>query len=270
MSQQSRVPHRPTIERLIQFLRGQPQPSRVAPSPAPTSPKPSKPPALPPRPDSRPVPVTATLSHAEVASEPPVPSTRVLVERIVNHLRATGPLDSSILIPPPPPPPIKPISHAPFYDGTPTSEHEYPTHPVKPDRLVRAVASRPLVSTLKNPEWFPEGGQLLLRAIGGQHLGTVTLARDVLLGRADAKPEAQMRAERINLSALVPDTSSISRIHAMLRLTDNRRVQVVDMGSTNGTYLNHHRLDSFKPTMLKDGDEIQLGLFRLRVHFVHP
>ncbi|MBZ0317070.1 MAG: FHA domain-containing protein [Anaerolineae bacterium] len=267
MSQQSRVPHRPTIERLIQFLRGQPQPPRVAPSPAPASPKPSTPPALPPPPESRSLPVTSTLSHAEVASEPPIPSTRVLVERIVNHLRATGPLDSSIVMPPP----IKPISHAPFYDGTPTSEHEYPTHPVRPERLVRTVASRPIVvSTLKNPEWFPEGGQLLLRAISGQPLGTVTLARDVLLGRADTKPDVQLRAERINLSALVPDTSSISRIHAMLRLTDNRRVQVVDMGSTNGTYLNHHRLDSFKPAMIKDGDEIQLGIFRLRVHFVHP
>lgn len=254
MSQQSSIPQRRTIERLIHFLRGQPQPMKVAPPPPPVETRP---------------PSTPTVSHADVASEAPVPSNRVLVERVIKHLRTTGPLESAVLLPPPPPAKPMPISHAPFYPGTgPLVEHDPPTHPVKPERLVHAVANRPVSSPLPNPEWFPEDGQLLLRAIGGQQLGVVTLTRDVLLGRAAPKPDIQMRAERINLAALVPDTSSISRIHAMLRLSDNRRVQVVDMGSTNGTYLNRQRLDSFKPAVVKDGDELQLGIFRLRVHFV--
>ncbi len=275
MSQQSRLPLRPTqrltIERLISFLRGQPAP----PPPPPVTPQPKG--------------IPAPLTHADVAAEAPHRPNRETVERMIGHFRApatTSPLDPAVLRNSPPSP--MPISHAPFLpsNGEPPApkperlspapsfsaemEHDPPTLPVKPERLTRAIASRPSLAAFNQLESFPDGCLLMLRAIGGQQLGTLTLAKDVLLGRAAAKPDTELRADRINLSALVPDTSSISRIHAMLRLTDNRRVQVVDMGSTNGTYVNRQRLDSFKPTLIKDGDEIQLGIFRLRVHFLYP
>ena len=257
MSQPSRIPLRPTqrltIERLISFLRGQPS-SQMASSSPPSAP------TIAPKPKT-----VAPLTHADIAAEAPKRANRETVERMISHFntsKTTGPLDSAALRP-------TPISHGPFY--VPDADHDYPPHPVKPERLTRAIATRPsIVSLLNQPESFPDGTLLMLRAIGGQQLGTLTLAKDVLLGRAAAKPDSELRADRINLSSLVPDTSSISRIHAMLRLTDNRRVQVVDMGSTNGTYVNHQRLDSFKPALIKDGDEIQLGIFRLRVHFLYP
>ena len=56
------------------------------------------------------------------------------------------------------------------------------------------------------------------------------------------------------------DDVTVSRRHAEFRMTENSHVQVVDIGSLNGTYVNREPVDS---TTLADGDEVQLGKFRL-------
>jgi hypothetical protein len=56
------------------------------------------------------------------------------------------------------------------------------------------------------------------------------------------------------------DDVTVSRRHAEFRVTENNDVQVVDVGSLNGTYVNRAPVDSI---MLADGDEVQLGKFRL-------
>jgi pSer/pThr/pTyr-binding forkhead associated (FHA) protein len=56
------------------------------------------------------------------------------------------------------------------------------------------------------------------------------------------------------------DDVTVSRRHAEFRITENNDVQVVDVGSLNGTYVNRATVDS---ATLADGDEVQLGKFRL-------
>ncbi|HME46583.1 oxoglutarate dehydrogenase inhibitor Odhl [Mycobacterium sp.] len=55
------------------------------------------------------------------------------------------------------------------------------------------------------------------------------------------------------------DDVTVSRRHAEFRL-ENGEFQVVDIGSLNGTYVNREPVDS---AVLADGDEIQIGKFRL-------
>jgi pSer/pThr/pTyr-binding forkhead associated (FHA) protein len=55
------------------------------------------------------------------------------------------------------------------------------------------------------------------------------------------------------------DEVTVSRHHAEFR-RDNNQFRVVDSGSLNGTYVNHKAVES---AVLADGDEIQLGKFRL-------
>lgn len=55
------------------------------------------------------------------------------------------------------------------------------------------------------------------------------------------------------------DDVTVSRRHAEFRL-DGNEFQVVDVGSLNGTYVNRDRIDQVR---LKDGDEVQIGKFRL-------
>ena len=56
------------------------------------------------------------------------------------------------------------------------------------------------------------------------------------------------------------DDVTVSRKHAVLRKRDDGRWEMVDQGSLNGTFVNRRRVDS---AVLDDGDEIQIGKYRL-------
>ena len=55
------------------------------------------------------------------------------------------------------------------------------------------------------------------------------------------------------------DDVTVSRKHAELRL-ETGAWTIVDGGSLNGTFVNRKRVDS---AVLEDGDEIQIGKYRL-------
>ncbi len=66
---------------------------------------------------------------------------------------------------------------------------------------------------------------------------------EVVLGRS---PECQLQVE----------DDGISRKHAKVALGPNGHFQIVDLGSTNGTFLNGIKVDI---AILQDGDKIQIG-----------
>ena len=55
------------------------------------------------------------------------------------------------------------------------------------------------------------------------------------------------------------DDATVSRRHVEFRL-ENGQFLLVDLDSLNNTYVNHEPIDS---AVLVDGDEIQIGKFRL-------
>jgi ribosomal protein L40E len=55
------------------------------------------------------------------------------------------------------------------------------------------------------------------------------------------------------------DDVTVSRRHAILVETDGR-FRIEDQGSRNGTFVNRKRVDS---AALEDGDEVQIGKYRL-------
>ena len=63
----------------------------------------------------------------------------------------------------------------------------------------------------------------------------------------------------------VVDNVKVSREHTLLQFDEAvRHWLVIDLGSTNGTYLNGKRIN--RPTVLRDGDEIGIGDARLIFH----
>lgn len=60
---------------------------------------------------------------------------------------------------------------------------------------------------------------------------------------------------------IMVDDAHLSRRHASVRLTDDG-VSLVDLGSTNGTWVNDRRLTA--PLELADGDVIRIGRTELR------
>ncbi len=60
---------------------------------------------------------------------------------------------------------------------------------------------------------------------------------------------------------LVVPVASISGRHAAFRAPtdDSEQWSIIDLGSTNGTFLNDEKLASQKPTPIPDGDYLRLG-----------
>jgi len=71
--------------------------------------------------------------------------------------------------------------------------------------------------------------------------------------------QAVTSAGRDPRSDVFLDDVTVSRRHAEFR-SERGELQVVDIGSLNGTYVNGEPIDS---AVLTNGDEIQMGKFRL-------
>ena len=65
-------------------------------------------------------------------------------------------------------------------------------------------------------------------------------------------------------------TAGLSK-HAIIRQNDesNERLDLWDLGSSNGTFLNGARLNANRPYGLRDGDEIRFGQMIMRIYFQH-
>ena len=99
-----------------------------------------------------------------------------------------------------------------------------------------------------------EEGQALLVVKRGPNAGSKFLI-DKDVTTAGRHPE----------SDIFLDDVTVSRRHAEVRRKDGR-YEIHDMGSLNGTYVNRDRVES---TQLANGDEIQIGKFKL-VFFTSP
>jgi hypothetical protein len=58
----------------------------------------------------------------------------------------------------------------------------------------------------------------------------------------------------------------VSRLHAAIQRLEDR-LYLIDLGSTNGTFLNGRRIESRIPHLLHDCDHVRLGLFDIEIHF---
>lgn len=94
---------------------------------------------------------------------------------------------------------------------------------------------------------LPKANALLIAHTGAHQGARFLLDSDtILVGR---HPEA----------GIVLDDVTVSRRHVNLQRTETG-FAVQDLGSLNGTYVNHDRVDQH---VLRPGDELQIGKFRL-------
>jgi pSer/pThr/pTyr-binding forkhead associated (FHA) protein len=90
-------------------------------------------------------------------------------------------------------------------------------------------------------------------------VGMLVVTRGPNSGSRYALDEPLVTAGRHPDSVIFLDDITVSRRHAEVRRTDGV-YEVADVGSLNGTYLNRERVES---ATLKDGDELQIGTFKL-------
>ena len=80
-------------------------------------------------------------------------------------------------------------------------------------------------------------------------------AHRIILGRSDVDG---LRKPHVDLTQDGGLKRGVSRFHAAIECRKDS-LTLVDLGSTNGTYLNGSRLIDHEPRELSDGDEIRLG-----------
>jgi len=76
------------------------------------------------------------------------------------------------------------------------------------------------------------------------------------IGRMHKLDKSEVVLGRSSECQFQVDDDGISRRHAKVCIAPDGKFQVIDLGSTNGTYLNGTRVDA---AVLKDGDKIQIG-----------
>lgn len=73
----------------------------------------------------------------------------------------------------------------------------------------------------------------------------------------------------VDLSEAGGSELGVSRMHLALRYArEDSTIQVYDLGSANGTYINGQKLHPREVRVLQNGDELRLGRMVLRVAFV--
>jgi pSer/pThr/pTyr-binding forkhead associated (FHA) protein len=91
-------------------------------------------------------------------------------------------------------------------------------------------------------------------------VGMLVVTRGPNSGSKFALDQPLVTAGRHPDSVIFLDDITVSRRHAEVRQVAGGGYEVCDVGSLNGTYLNRERVEK---AALKDGDELQIGTFKL-------
>lgn len=98
---------------------------------------------------------------------------------------------------------------------------------------------------------------------GGSTPMLVYPKQEIIIGRRDPNSGGM---PDVDLTAYAGYRMGVSRRHAAIRLQE-KQLNLSDLGSSNGTFLNGTRLSAHRPYQLRDGDEVRLGQMVLRLFF---
>ncbi len=125
--------------------------------------------------------------------------------------------------------------------------------------------------TLVREDYFGSDSVLMLRLRGSAaNFETRPQLRDheLFIGRSAS---GSAMAPDIDLTSHNAGELGVSRLHASLKYdAEHNAIQVSDLGSANGTFINGQRLHPKEIRILRHGDELRLGKLTLMVSFRHP
>jgi hypothetical protein len=111
---------------------------------------------------------------------------------------------------------------------------------------------------------MPRPWKVALRIVQKENRLIFDMDRPMIVGRMDAEHDVY---PDIDLGPYNADDLGVSREHMILKL-DGDRIVAVDNGSSNGTFLNNDRMKAHEDYPIRDGDEIQLGLMKLKIELL--
>ncbi len=129
--------------------------------------------------------------------------------------------------------------------------------PNQPDANYCSVCGAPL----PRDEAYTET-HVAVEADGDAEVPLLVVVRGANVGSRFALTEPLTTIGRHPESDVFLDDVTVSRRHAEVRREPSGRLELADVGSLNGTYVNGERIESVE---LGEGDQVQVGKFRLVV-----
>ena len=134
------------------------------------------------------------------------------------------------------------------------------THNIQSSAINSAMSSTsPFKSTLP----MPSNAVLALHFLDLGQMVPLLDGEEFTLGRIS---EGQPIMPDVDLTPFSGYQLGVSRLHAVIK-KQNQATVIVDLGSSNGTYLNGLRLEAQKASVLNHGDIISLGKLKIQVLF---
>ncbi|MFN2168575.1 MAG: FHA domain-containing protein [Anaerolineae bacterium] len=109
----------------------------------------------------------------------------------------------------------------------------------------------------------PTAGTLRVTILESQEIFDIPFGQQILIGRLDLRGNV---VPTIDLTDHRGVEMGISRRHAQITFEDGKP-QILDLGSTNGTWLEKERLSPYQPHPLSNGDRLTLGNLVMRIDF---
>lgn len=131
----------------------------------------------------------------------------------------------------------------------------------------QSIAQEQIVDDLKDrdasvePPSSPANSWISLHLMDSGKILPLASRTEFTMGRLS---EGQPIMPDIDLTPYQAYASGVSRLHAVVKREDNRTV-VMDLGSSNGTYLNGRRINPHAEEELKHGDVVALGKLKIQV-----
>jgi hypothetical protein len=113
---------------------------------------------------------------------------------------------------------------------------------------------------------FPKDGALKIEITGAEPILLKTKP-EIVFGRRDPATGAM---PDVDLTPFAGYRMGVSRRHAAIRRSGETALELWDLGSSNGTFVNGARLLPHKAHRLRDGDELKLGQMTMKVYFQVP
>lgn len=125
-----------------------------------------------------------------------------------------------------------------------------------------------VINAVSSGDMFPQDGTLRLEIVGSPLPINVKFSRPTLtLGRRD--PATGVLPD-IDLAPFAGYRMGVSRRHSQIRRTDEGHLELFDLGSSNGTFLNGQRLAPHTPYRINNYDRIALGQIVFQVIYRLP
>lgn len=132
------------------------------------------------------------------------------------------------------------------------------TQAITDEQIAEELKKKP---TQPEPASTPINSWISLHLMDSGKILPLASRNEFTLGRLS---EGQPIMPDIDLTPYQAYASGVSRLHAVVK-RDANRVMVMDLGSSNGTYLNGRRINPHVEESLSHGDIVALGKLKIQV-----